>query len=51
VDPTEQVKNLFHIAGFPTTVLIDKQGTIQVFELGGASYDSLRDAIRKIGVS
>lgn len=51
VDPTEQVKNLFHIAGFPTTVLIDKQGTIQVFELGGASYDSLRDAIRKIGIS
>jgi peroxiredoxin/outer membrane lipoprotein-sorting protein len=51
VDPMEQVKNLFHVSGFPTTVLIDKQGTIQVFELGGASYDSLRDAIRKIGIS
>ena len=41
-DPAAQVKNAYHVAGFPTTVLIDKQGTIQLFEMGDASYASLR---------
>jgi thiol-disulfide isomerase/thioredoxin len=51
VDPTEQVKNLFNVGGLPTTVLIDQQGTIQMFDLGGSSYPALREAIRKIGIS
>jgi peroxiredoxin/outer membrane lipoprotein-sorting protein len=50
VDPTEQVKNLYSVGGIPTTVLIDRQGTIQVFELGGSSYDLLREAIQKVGI-
>jgi hypothetical protein len=29
--------------------LIDREGTIQVFETGSSSYDTLRDAIRKAG--
>lgn len=48
VDPTEHVKNLFKVGGIPTTVLIDRQGTIRVFELGGTSYDSLRESVRKM---
>jgi peroxiredoxin len=49
-DPTEQVKNLYRVGGIPTTVLIDREGKIQVFEPGGSSYDSLRDAVRKVGI-
>jgi len=51
VDPEEQVKNLFAVGGIPTTVLIDRKGTIRVFEMGTSSYASLREAIRKIGIS
>jgi AhpC/TSA family len=43
VDSSEQVKNLSKTAGIPTTVLIDREGTIQVFDLGSSSYDTLRD--------
>jgi peroxiredoxin/outer membrane lipoprotein-sorting protein len=50
VDRREQVKNLYKVGGIPTTLLIDREGTIQVFEPGGASYDSLRDAVRKVGI-
>jgi thiol-disulfide isomerase/thioredoxin len=50
LDPTEEVKNLYSVAGFPTTVLIDKQGTIQMYELGGSSYSSLRETLRKMGL-
>jgi peroxiredoxin len=48
-DSTQQVKNLYGVGGIPTTVLIDREGTIQVFETGSSSYDTLRDAIRKAG--
>jgi thiol-disulfide isomerase/thioredoxin len=50
VDPTEQVKNLYRVGGIPTTVLIDKEGVIQVYELGGSSYASLREALLKMGI-
>jgi len=50
VDSSEQVKNLYKTAGIPTTVLIDREGTIQVFDLGSSLYDTLRDAIRKAGL-
>jgi hypothetical protein len=45
VEPTEQVKNLYRVGGISTTVLIDKEGLIQVYELGG--HASLREALLK----
>jgi peroxiredoxin/outer membrane lipoprotein-sorting protein len=51
VDPDDKVKNLFGAGGIPTTVLIDQKGTIQVFDTGTSSYDSLREAVRKTGIS
>jgi peroxiredoxin len=50
VDPTEKVKNLYRVGGIPLTVLIDRKGTIQVYELGGSSYASLREALHKMGI-
>jgi peroxiredoxin len=51
VDPEDKVKNLFGVGGIPTRVLIDRNGTIQIFDAGTFSYDSLREAVRKTGIS
>ena len=48
VDANEKVKNLYGVGGIPVTVLIDKDGTIQMFDTGGSSYDSLRETLRKM---
>jgi peroxiredoxin/outer membrane lipoprotein-sorting protein len=48
VDPNDKVKNLYNVGGIPTTVLIDKEGNIQMFDTGAASYDSLRETLRKM---
>ncbi|HTZ49458.1 MAG TPA: TlpA disulfide reductase family protein, partial [Verrucomicrobiae bacterium] len=51
VDYGDKVKNLFGVGGIPTTVLIDQKGTIQIFDTGTSTYDSLREAVRKTGIS
>ena len=48
VDPNEKVKNLYAVGGIPATVLIDKDGNIQMFDTGAASYDSLRETVRRM---
>jgi peroxiredoxin/outer membrane lipoprotein-sorting protein len=48
VDPNDKIKNLYNVNGIPTTVLIDKEGNIQMFDMGTASYDSLRETLRKM---
>jgi peroxiredoxin/outer membrane lipoprotein-sorting protein len=50
VEPRKQVTNQFHVGGIPTTVLIDQQGTIRTFDLGEASFDSLRESVVKLGL-
>jgi peroxiredoxin len=50
VEPRKQVTNQFHVSGIPTTVLIDRQGTIRGFDLGEASYESLREGLGKVGL-
>jgi peroxiredoxin/outer membrane lipoprotein-sorting protein len=47
VDPNDKVKNLYNVSGIPATVLIDKEGNIQLFDTGTASYDSLRETLSK----
>jgi hypothetical protein len=48
VEPTDKVKNLYAVGGIPTTVSIDKEGNIQMFDTGSASYDELREKLRKM---
>ena len=48
VDANEKVMNLYGVGGIPVTVLIDKDGNIQMFDTGGSSYDSLRETLRKM---
>jgi peroxiredoxin/outer membrane lipoprotein-sorting protein len=48
VDANERVKNLYAVGGIPATVLIDKDGNIQMFDTGTASYDSLRETVRRM---
>jgi hypothetical protein len=48
VDANEKVKNLYHVGGIPVTVVIDKDGNIQMFDTGVASYDSLRETVRRM---
>jgi thiol-disulfide isomerase/thioredoxin len=47
VDPQKRVENLYKVGGIPTTVLIDKKGTIRMYDVGEATYESLWDALTK----
>jgi peroxiredoxin len=51
LEPRQQVTNLFHVGGRPTTVLIDQQGTIRAFDLGERSFESLRESLGKVGLN
>ena len=50
VEPRKQASNLYGVGGIPTTVVIDQQGTIKVYDVGIASYESLRETLHKMGV-
>ena len=45
VDPNDRAVNLFHLGGWPTTILIDREGKIVFYEVGFES-EKLRDALR-----
>jgi len=47
VGPNDKIKNLYNVNGIPTIVLIDQEGNIQMFDMGTACYDSLRETLRK----
>jgi thiol-disulfide isomerase/thioredoxin/outer membrane lipoprotein-sorting protein len=49
VDSKDTAVNLFHLDGWPTTVLIDSEGKIAFYEVG-FDAEKLRDALRKVGV-
>lgn len=51
VDPAKKVANLYKVGGIPTTILIDTQGKIRMYDVGEASYESLWDALNALGVS
>jgi peroxiredoxin len=51
LEPKKQVTNQFHISGIPTIVLIDRGGSIRLFELGEPSFATLRDNIEKISLN
>jgi len=48
-DPKKQVHNEFKVGAFPTSVLVDKEGKIAWFKVGG-SDEELRDALRGQGI-
>jgi peroxiredoxin/outer membrane lipoprotein-sorting protein len=50
VEPKKQASNLYRVRGIPATVLIDQNGTIRTYNQGTASYESLREALKEIGV-
>ena len=49
VDRGDEAVNLFHVNGWPTTVLIDQHGKI-VFYGEDLASEKLRDALRGVGV-
>jgi thiol-disulfide isomerase/thioredoxin len=49
VDPNDRVVNMFHLGGWPTTILIDREGKIVFYEVGFES-EKLRDALRSAGI-
>jgi peroxiredoxin len=49
VDRKSQAVNLYHLVGWPTTVLIDRDGKVAFYEEGFES-EKLRDALRAVGV-
>lgn len=49
VDRKDQAVNLYHVNGWPTTVLIDRDGKI-VFYGDGFEPEKLRDALQGVGV-
>jgi peroxiredoxin len=49
VDRKDQAVKLYHLNGWPTTVLIDREGKIAFYDEGFES-EKLRDALRSVGV-
>ena len=49
IDLKDTAVNLYHLDGWPTTVLIDSEGKIAFYEVGFEA-EKLRDALRKVGV-
>jgi peroxiredoxin/outer membrane lipoprotein-sorting protein len=49
VDRNEEAVKLYRIDGWPTTVLIDREGKVAYYE-SGFEAEKLRDAIRALGV-
>jgi peroxiredoxin/outer membrane lipoprotein-sorting protein len=49
VDAKETVVNLFHIEGWPTTIVIDREGKVAYYA-SGYEAEKLRDALRGLGV-
>jgi peroxiredoxin len=50
VDPVKKVGNLYKVGPIPTTILIDNEGKIRAYDIGGASYESLWTALHDLGV-
>jgi cytochrome c biogenesis protein CcmG/thiol:disulfide interchange protein DsbE len=48
-DPKDEAVNLYRLNGWPTTILIDREGKVAYYELGFESQ-KLRDALRAAGV-
>jgi thiol-disulfide isomerase/thioredoxin/outer membrane lipoprotein-sorting protein len=49
VDSKDTAVNLFHLDGWPTTVLIDSEGRIAFYEVG-FEPEKVRDALRTVGI-
>ena len=49
VDSEDQAVNLYHLNGWPATVLIDRDGNV-AFYAEGFESEQLRDALRAVGV-
>jgi cytochrome c biogenesis protein CcmG/thiol:disulfide interchange protein DsbE len=49
VDTKDEAVNLYHLNGWPTTVLIDRDGRV-AFYAEGFESEKLRDALRAIGI-
>lgn len=49
VDREDEAVNLYHVNGWPSTVLIDQEGKIVFYDVDIAS-EKMRDALRSVGV-
>ena len=49
VDAQETVVNLFHIEGWPTTIVVDREGKV-VYYNSGHDAEKLRDALRDLRI-
>ena len=50
LDPESQAVRDYHISGFPTTYLIDKEGMIKVKHIGQLSQAELDDYLNRVGL-
>jgi thiol-disulfide isomerase/thioredoxin len=50
LDPESQAVRDYHISGFPTTYLIDKEGMIKVEHIGQLSQAELDDYLNRVGL-
>ncbi|MDR3699320.1 MAG: redoxin domain-containing protein [Candidatus Sulfopaludibacter sp.] len=48
-DPNDALAARYHVNGWPTTVLIDREGNVAFYDEGG-EQEKLRDALLKLGV-
>ncbi|GMR18746.1 MAG: hypothetical protein BMS9Abin33_1186 [Gammaproteobacteria bacterium] len=48
LDKSGKIRRDYQIYGMPTTLLVDKQGTIKYLHLGGVTEDSIRDELDKL---
>jgi thiol-disulfide isomerase/thioredoxin len=50
LDPNKQAANKFNVGAIPTTILIDKQGKVALYEIDSGTHEKLRDALRAQGI-
>ena len=49
-DGKEDVVRQFHVDGWPTTIVIDREGTVTYYSSSGYEPEKLRDALRSLKV-
>jgi cytochrome c biogenesis protein CcmG, thiol:disulfide interchange protein DsbE len=50
LDPGAKVTDAYQVLGLPTTIFIDKKGTVQAVQIGSMTAGQLNDYLGRIGV-
>jgi cytochrome c biogenesis protein CcmG, thiol:disulfide interchange protein DsbE len=50
LDPTAEIQRLYRVRGYPTTLVVDQEGIIQVYHIGILTEKQIDNYIKNLGV-